>query len=95
MRVINNNKERSKIYLRSDIESAITNVTNESNEVHDTIAALNNAVGGSPSGMDSNLIGSCQKTLQDLSSALQSLNRCRELVDSIDTSEEIADEQYK
>lgn len=95
MRVINNSKERAKIYLRSDIESMITSVMNESNELHDTIAMLNNTVGGSPSGLDSSLIGSCQKVLQDLLTTLQSLNRCRELVNSIDTSEEIPNEQYK
>ena len=95
MRVINSEKEQARIYLRSDIDNVITNVTHESNEMHNTVLALNDVLSGACSGMDARFLGSCQKVLQDLSMALQALNHCRELVNRIDVSEEIPDEQYQ
>lgn len=95
MRIVNNEKENVKIYLRNDIESSITNITQENNEMHNTIMALDHAIGGSLSGTDTALIGNCQKILQDLSRVLQCLNRCREYVNAIDTREEVSDEQYR
>lgn len=94
MRVINNDKERAKIYLRSNIQSCVTNVTSESNKLHETISAIQNAVGGSPSGADGKLIGSCQQALQQISSALQNLNQSIQFVNQIDTSEEVPDGKY-
>lgn len=95
MRVVNNKKESARIYLLNDIKSIITNVTHEKNEINTTIAALNNAIGGAPSGIDSSLIGDCKYTQDQLESALQILNRSSEQARSLDTSEEIPDEQYK
>lgn len=94
MRVINNDKERAKIYLRSNIQSCVTNVTSESNKLHETISAIQNAVGGSSSGVDGNLIGSCQQALQQISSALQNLNQSIQFVNQIDTREEVPDGKY-
>ena len=95
MLVVNNEKERQKTYLRSNIQSCITNVTAESNKIHDTISALQNAVGGAPSGADGRLIGLCQQALQQISVALQNLNQSQQYVNEIDTREEIPDEQYR
>lgn len=95
MLVVNNDKERQKVYLRSNVQSCITNVTSESNKIHETISALHNAVGGSPSGEDSKLIGYFQQALQQISVALQNLNRSLQFINDIDTREEIPDEQYR
>lgn len=92
MWVVNNNKERIKIYLKSDIESNITNITDASNRIHDTIAAINRATAGSATGIDQQMIGDCQRALQELSTALQNLYICRNYVDQIDTREWIDDE---
>ena len=91
MWIANNDKVRTKSYLRSDIESNITNLTYESNEIHNTIAALDRAIGRTPSGSDVRLIGNCQKALQELSAALQSLYNCREYVEQLNTMEWIDD----
>lgn len=94
MRVINNEKERDKIYLRTGIQSCITNVTSESNKIQETVSALQNAVGGSPSGIDGKLIGACQQALQQISVGLQNLNQSIQFVNQIDTSEEVPDGKY-
>lgn len=94
MRAINNEKERDKIYLRTDIQSCITNVTSESNKLQDTISALQNAVGGSPSGIDGKLIGSCQQALQQISVGRHNLYQSIQFVNRIDTSEEVPDGKY-
>lgn len=95
MLVVNNDKERQKIYLQSNVQSCITNVIDESNKIHETISALHNAVGGSPSGEDSKLIGYCQQVLQQISIVVQNLNQSLQYINDIDTREEIPDEQYR
>lgn len=92
MRVINNGKERIRIYLRNDIESSITNITSISNEIQNILAALNDILGGSLMENDLDVMGNCQKILQNLSSALQQLNKCYGIINRIDITEEIADE---
>lgn len=92
MLVVNNDKERTKIYLRSDVESNITNLAHESDEIQNVIAQLAQTMSGSPSGIHNDLIGQAQQSLQYLSQALQSLYRARGLVDQLDTSEEISDD---
>ena len=93
MRKVDNEKERNKIWLRSSIQSCITNVTSESNKLQEIISALQNAVGGSPSGIDVELIGACQQTLQQISVGLQNLNQGIQFVDQIKTSEEVPDDE--
>lgn len=92
MWVVNNNKERIKIYLKNDIESNITNLTDASNRIHDTIAAINRTIAGAATGVDNQMIGDCQRALQELSTALQSLYVCRNYVDRLETREWIDDE---
>ena len=92
--ITNNDKVRVKAYLRSDIESNITNLTHASNKIHETIAALDRAIGKTPSGSDAQLISDCQKALQELSNARINLNNCREYVNQLNTEEWIEDEQY-
>ena len=92
MWVVNEEKERVKIYLKNDIESNITNITEVSNRIHETIAAINGAVGGSAMGVDQKMIGDCQRAQQELSTALQSLFECRNYVEQLDTMEWVDDE---
>ena len=92
MWVVNNDKDRIKAYLRSDIESNITNLTHESNEIHTTISALDRTLRGAPSGRDMKLIDNCQRALQELSTSLQRLNTCLEYVGQLNTKEWIDDE---
>lgn len=92
MWVVNNNKERIKIYLKSDIESNITNLTDASNRIHDTIAAITRATAGAPTGVDQQMLGDCQRALQEISTALQNLYMCRGYVDQLETREWIDDE---
>ena len=57
MWVVNNNKERIKLYLKSDIESNITNLNDASNRIHDTISSINRVAGGAVTGKDQQMIG--------------------------------------
>lgn len=91
MWVVDRQKERERIYLRNDIQSISTNVSNVSNEVHRLIAALNQAVGGSPTGADARLIGICQSALQEISSSLQRLNTAYQCANELDVMEWIDD----
>ena len=91
MWVVNKDKESVKSYLRSDIISNTTNLTHESNEIHNTISALCRAIGATPSGNDARLIGNCQMALQELSMVIQNLDVCREFVEQLDTKEWIDD----
>lgn len=91
MWVVDRQKERERLYLRNDIQSITTNVTNVSNEVHRLIAALDQAIGGSPSGADARLIGICQSALQEISSSLQRLNTAYQCANELDVMEWIDD----
>ncbi len=92
MWVVNNTKERVKQYLRSDIESSITNLTAESNRVHDSIAAISRVAAGTATGIDQQMLGSCQRALQEIATSIQNLYMCRNLVDALDTREWVDDE---
>jgi len=91
MWVTNRQKEQERIYLRADIQSITTNVTNISNETQCLIAAINQAIGGSPSGTDARLIGICQSALQEISSSLQRLNTAYQCVNELDVMEWVDD----
>lgn len=90
----NNEKERIKSYIKSDIESHITNITDISNHIHEIIATIDRAVSGSLSGKDRELIGDCQRALEELSNALQNLHICRGYADRLETKEWVEDEQH-
>lgn len=94
MRVVNNKKAQSKTYIGNDLKSNVTNISHESNEIHDTISMLTQILSGSLVGIDRELIGYCQKALQDLSRALAQLNAAASLVSKLDTTEEIPDNEY-
>lgn len=91
MLVVNYEKERVKIYLRSDVESNITNITHESNEIQMLMSQITQAMSGALSGVDNELIGKAQQALQSLSQALQSLYEARRLIDQLETREEVPD----
>ena len=93
MWVINNDKERAKIYLRNDIESSVTNITDASNKINEAIASINRAASGMASGKDKQLMDECKRAERQLSLALQNLNACRSYVNQLDTREWIEDEQ--
>lgn len=93
MWVINNDKERAKIYLRNDIESSVTNITDASNKINEAIASINRAAAGMASRKDKQLMDECKRAERQLSLALQNLNACRSYVNQLDTREWIEDEQ--
>lgn len=91
MWVVNSEKERVKIYLRSDVESNITNITHESNEIQALVSQITQAMSGALSGADNEMIGTTQQALQSLSQSLQSLHEARRLIDQLETREEVPD----
>lgn len=93
MWVKNNDKERVKTYLKNDISSNITNVTDFCNRIHDLISAIDRATAGTPSGTEREMIGGCKKAVSYLSDALQNLNICQNYIDQIITLEWVDDEQ--
>lgn len=84
MWVVDNNKDRVKTYLRSDVESSITSLCDASNQLHDTISAINRATSGSFIGADRQIIEECQKALKELSESIQDLYECRTYIDLLD-----------
>ena len=91
MWIENNEKGRAKTYLKNDIESSITNITALSNRIHSVISALSAVAAGTATGIDQQMIDECQRTLLQLTSALQNLYTCRNLADQLDTMERIED----
>lgn len=94
MREIDNDKEMARIYIRNDIRGLIRGVINLNNELNNTIAALNNAAGNTPSGSDSTLVGNCKIIQRDLSDSLSTFYHCIELVNKFNTTKETSDERY-
>ena len=92
MWVVNNNKERIKSYIKNDIESSITNITDEINRIHDLISAINRATAGASSGMDRMMIDDCQRALNELSVTRQNLFACQNYASQLDTREWVQDE---
>ncbi len=92
MWVVNNTKERTKLYLKSDIESNITNLNDSSNKIHNTIAAINRVTAGTVTGIDQRMIDDCKIALQEISVSLQNLYMCRDYVNSLEIREWIDDE---
>lgn len=87
MWVANNDKERVKSYLRSDIESSITNLTDVSNHIHETISAISRATAGSLTGADKQMIDECQKANKEISESLHDLYACLNYVNHLETRE--------
>lgn len=92
MWVVDNQKETERIYLRNDIQSIITSVSRVSNEIHELISAVNQAIGGSPSGVDAQMIGLCQVSLQEVSNSLQKLNTAYQCAGGLDVMEWVDDD---
>ena len=92
MWVVNNNKERIKSYIKNDIESNITNITDEINRIHDLISEINRATAGTVSGIDIAMIDDCQRALNELSITRQNLFTCQSYVAQLETREWISDE---
>ena len=94
MWVVNNKKQTAKIYLRSDVESSITNITDLCNRLDTVITAVNGAVGGSTVSADIKINDDCRIAIDRLTSALADLYKCRSYTDRFDTREWIDDDQY-
>lgn len=92
MWVVNNDKERVKTYLRSDIESNITNLCDVSSRVHDSIVAISNAIANSPSGSDRRITDECKRALKEIEEGLHNLYSCRNYVEQLETREWVDDE---
>lgn len=92
MWIKNNDKERTKSYLKSDIESNITNITYLRNHIRVLISAVDRATAGTPSGKERDIIDDCQNALSELDTALKNLYACRHCIEKLDTREWIDDE---
>ena len=93
MWVENNDKARIKTYLRSDINSNITNVVQAQNRVYTVIAAINRTAGGSGCGADQKMQNEAQMAKEQLQNALNKLAECRNYVDQLETREWVEDDQ--
>ena len=75
------------MYLRTDTQSAITNIAYESNETQQLVAVLMDLTGGSSVGVDQRLFAQCQNALSGYSSAISLLNQVCALVEQLDTED--------
>lgn len=94
MWVVNSQKQTVKYYLRPNLQSDVTNIRHVQDQVNNTISALSSLIGGSATGKDVEVIGECQKALQNMQDAINKINRCRELVNELETREYYDDGEY-
>lgn len=95
MWVINNNKARSLTYIKNDLRDLITQLTNEDNEVSKIVSALNNALGGEPSGACDRMIDSCKRSQSSLGDARRTVYTCMDYASQLEIREWVDDEQYR
>ena len=91
MWIQNNDKERIKSYIKSDIESNITNLMDSSNKIRELMSEILYAVGSSASGADQKLLDDCQRALQVIETALCMLYDSKSIADQLDTKEWVDD----
>ena len=82
---VNPEKERAKAYLRTDIQSCITNTAHESNQTQQLVSVLTNLTAGSAVGADQRLVSHCQNALQGYSRAMSLLYQASSLVEELST----------
>ena len=91
MWIRNNDKERIKLYIKSDLESNITNLTTVSNSIRNLMSEITHSIGSSTSGTDMQLIGDCQRSLEVIETALCELYNCKSFAEQLDTMERVDD----
>ena len=94
MWVVNSQKQTVKNYLRPNLQSDVTNIRHVQDQVNNTVSALSSLIGGSATGKDVEVIGECRKALQNMQDAINKINRCRELVNELETREYYDDGEY-
>ena len=82
---VNPQRERAKAYLRTDIQSCITNTVYESNQTQQLISVIMNLTAGSAIGADQRLTSLCQNALLRYTQALALLNQASSLVEELST----------
>lgn len=82
---VNPQRERAKAYLRTDIQSCITNTVYESNQTQQLISVIMNLTAGSAIGADQRLTSHCQNALLRYTQALALLNQASSLVEELST----------
>lgn len=79
-------KQRAKSRLISSIRGRMQEVEPLGGEVTRLISALNNAVGGIPSGEDARLVGDCQRALERVNAARSQLSSALSGAMALDTT---------
>lgn len=93
MWVVDNDKDRSKTYLKNDLRSNFTGLADAGNRINGVIAAISRATAGMPSGMDQQMIGDCQRASQKISEGLRNIEIGSASIDRINTRVWVDDEQ--
>lgn len=94
MWVINNQKAQSKTYIKNDIHNLITQLSYEDNEVQNTIAMINQAIGNSVLQSDQKMMDACKSSLSILSEALRMLDTCNDCTSQLEVREWIEDDKH-
>lgn len=89
MRIPIPEKVRTREILKNDIRSNITNLNHTQDGLVDTGAILANAVDGSFSGADREMLDFCRQARQEIDNALQLLERCLQIAEELDVTEEV------
>ena len=77
-------KERLKNMLKANLQGSLASLTGEIGHVRMSIAALDHAVGSSPSGQFELFSGYCHRANDEITKATVILQACLRLVDSLD-----------
>lgn len=87
MWVVNNQKERTKVIIKNDIKSNLTNLIYISNLISESVALVKDTIGGAPSGVDKEIESDCQAVQSTLSLVRTKLYEVQNLTDMLDTKE--------
>lgn len=94
MWVINNQKAQSQTYIKNDIHNLITQLSYEDNEVQNTIAMINQAIGNSLLQSDQKMTDACKSSLNILGEALRMLNTCNDCTSQLEVREWVGDDKH-
>lgn len=81
-----------KYYIRSHINSNITEIKGVKDKITDSISIVNNSIANIASGIDKTIIGEFERGMDLLNRAQQTLEQCLALVDKFETRELIEDD---
>ena len=92
---IQDNQKKSEIYhIKNDLNSNVTNLNHEINQIKETISLIDFAIGGIPSGKDNELSGYCRQVQEDLSYCISRIEYCKNCLEQLKAEKWVENNEY-